>query len=99
MWVIHSWWDFWRLLNLLVNVLCIVWLIGGYKRQNTEWNSKSLEMWYSRLIWAVTGIALSFEGIQHHRTWSWTLGFVTIAGLSSFSALRRRGEWGYVPEK
>lgn len=91
-------WDIWRSLNLFINVMCIIWLIGGLKRQRKNWNFKTINLWYSRLLWAVTGGVLSFEGLSNDRDWSYTLAFVTIASVFTFYSLLIRGTWGYEPE-
>lgn len=88
-------WDALRVFNMVIGVLCVVWSIGGYRRQHETWNDKSMGLWYSRLIWSVTIVVLSLEGLQRGTGWTYTLGFVTVSGLSSFAALHRRGTWGH----
>lgn len=87
--------DWWRVANFAVNLLCFIWLWGGLKRQRQQWNTKTRDLWYSRMMWAIAGMAISVEGIVQNRTSTLTLVFVTAAGLISFKALNTKGSWGY----
>lgn len=87
--------DYWRLGNLFVGILCVVWLLGGFKRQRESWNTKTRDFWYSRLAWAVAQCTLSVEGILKDAKDSYSLPLITVAGLVTFRALSQKGTWGY----
>lgn len=87
--------DVWRMINVILGVLCFYWLMGGLYRQKEQWNVKTRDFWYSRLMWAVVGIAISIEGIYFHRTLTYSLPMVTIASLVTFKGLAKKGSWGY----
>lgn len=87
--------DLWRVGNILLNLLAFIWLCGGLKRQRQQWNTKTRDLWYSRMMWAIAGMAISIEGIAFSRNSTFTLIFVTAASLISFKALNTKGSWGY----
>jgi hypothetical protein len=87
--------DYWRLLNAVLGVLCMIWLIGGLIKQYEYWNTKTRDLWYSRLMWSGVGIGISIEGIIYDRGMTYTLVFVTAASLITFKGLNIKGSWGY----
>lgn len=90
--------DVWRLGNLLIGAFCLVWLVGGLIKQKDYWNVKTRDLWYSRLMYAVLQIVLSAEGIYYGRDSTYSLAFVTAAGLVTAKGLYKKGAWGYDPE-
>lgn len=91
--------DLWRLLNLVVGVFCIVWLFGGLAQQHKQWNTKTRDFWYSRLMWAFTQVSLSVDGIVQHIGISFSLPLITAAGLVTMKALAAKGSWGFQDNK
>ena len=87
--------DWWRVVNLIVGILCIIWLFGGYRRQSKDWNVKTRDLWYSRVLWAVIACVLSVEGIRLDAGFSYDLGLITVAVFVSFKGLNTKGSWGY----
>lgn len=96
---IDTWPDWIRVFNTFTGVLCFIWLMGGLIRQHNQWNSKTRDFWYSRLLWAATQIVISIDGINLGAGFSYGLGFITVAGVITFKGLNRRGKWGYDPAK
>jgi len=88
--------DWWRLANLVGGVFCFIWLMGGLKRQRHQWNPKTRDFWYSRLMWSVVSMSLSVESVYYDREITITLPLVSVAILVTFNGLRRRGSWGYI---
>lgn len=92
---IDSTYDLWRIGNLIVGLLCVIWLFGGLKRQRAQWNTKTRDLWYSRILWAVIQCVLSLEGLYYDRGFNYSLGLITVAGLVTFKGLNTKGSWGY----
>lgn len=91
--------DYWRLMNLFLGIMCFVWLMGGLKRQHKQWNQKTRDLWYSRVMWAVVCVVVSFEGIRTNAGSTYALSLITAAVLITFKGLAIRGAWGYDPDK
>jgi hypothetical protein len=95
---IDGWVDLWRLGNLLVGLLCLGWLVGGLIKQHADWNVKTRDFWYSRIMWAVTQCVLSIEGIRQGAGATIGLVLITAAGIVTFKGLNRKGAWGWSPK-
>lgn len=93
---VDGFYDYWRLLNLILGVLSFVWLMGGLHRQYAQWNAKTRDLWYSRLMWAVVTVFLSYEGIKTNAGSTYALSLITAAVLITFKGLAKRGSWGYI---
>lgn len=86
--------DYWRLVNLVICVLCIATLFNRFRKNRSDWNAKTRDYWLSFLAWSIAGAEFSIEGIVRHSEFGPRVVFITAAALVTFVGLRRRGAWG-----
>lgn len=91
---VNSFYDYIRLLNLGLCVVCLVIMGVDYYKHNDTYNEKTRDLWYSRVMWALAGIVISFEGIRRDFPFTTIPLFVFIASIVTLKGLIQSGSWG-----
>ena len=87
--------DVLRVVNTLLCSLTFLLMLGGMKRHGQEYNKKTRDYWYGRLMWAVTGIVISFEGIRTNATSEFVPVAVLFAVVVTLKGILQKGPWGH----
>lgn len=89
------WFDYYRLAILIVCVICTVMLTNRFIRHRKAWNSKTIDYWYSMMMWSIAGSVIAVEGIRLDSPFSVRTVFVSLAAVVSLRGLMRKGSWGH----
>jgi hypothetical protein len=86
--------DFWRAVNLLICLTCVIILANRFRKNRQQWNAKTRDYWLSFMMWSVAGLEFSIQGIIESTALNYRLVFISAAALVTLSGLRRKGAWG-----
>lgn len=86
--------DYLRVLDILVCSFCVFVLLKRYRTGGAHWNLKTHDYWFSCLMWCISGLILSIQGITLDYPFGPAIVFVTAAALVTGRGLHRKGAWG-----
>lgn len=82
--------DAWRVLLIAVNGFCLIVLTNRFVKYRQTWKEETRDLWVTLVLWSVSAIVLSVQGLAEHRHVTATLVFVTFASLATPMVLRRK---------
>jgi multisubunit Na+/H+ antiporter MnhG subunit len=85
------------LLRLFLIALCassVLIMLVGFFRFHTDWNEKTRDYWFGRVMWCIAAISSSSEAIVRHSSFRYSIGFFIVAGLVTLKGVLQRGSWG-----
>ena len=89
---------FWiDLFRILIGCVCVVSLYimsQSFLRYRDEWNSKTRDYWYARVVWTVVGLSSAIEGIIRGTPFRYTLIFIAAASFATLKGNLQKGKWG-----
>jgi len=88
------WITVWRIAIFCVCVVSFFIMTIGYQRHRHEWNKKTRDYWYGRVMWILTGVVIVVEGFIQHSRDDYSLVFVTAASLATLKGNLQKGTWG-----
>ena len=89
-----EWHDAIRFVALLVNLYTLFVLIGRVRAGRHDWNSKTLDLWYTMSMWTAAGVVFCIQGIVLDRPFTVGYVFLTAASLVGGKGVHRKGPWG-----
>lgn len=88
------WITAWRIAIFCVCVLAFVIMAVGFKRHRHQWNKKTRDYWYGRMMWVLAGAAIVIEGFLEDTHDNYSLVFVSAAALATLKGNLQKGNWG-----
>lgn len=94
MFMIDDWHDLVRLVSIVVNLFALYLLFVGYLHHKKQWNEKTIDLWYSLMMWSLAGVVFACQGIFLDRDFTPGFVFLTAATLVGGKGVFARGSWG-----
>jgi hypothetical protein len=89
-----EWHDALRVLIFFLSLWCCWMLILRYRQNRDDWTPKTLDYWYSLLMWCFVGVASSIQGIALDRPLTPAYVATCAAVLVTARGIHRKGSWG-----
>lgn len=94
MWIVDDWYDYIRLVTVIVSTVCVVILAQRYFTNGSNWNVKTTDYWYALTAWCVSGVAIPIESMIRDSPPSARPVFLLVASLVTLKGLLHKGSWG-----
>lgn len=91
---LNDWHDYARVLGTAMNLFVVVVLVIRYKQHHKSWNEKTVDLWYSLLMWGLAGIVFCVQGIVLDRPFTPGFVFLMAATLVAGKGVHAKGRWG-----
>jgi len=89
-----DWLDYFRIILFFVSAYTVVVLLYRYRVNGHGWNTKSMDIWFGNLMWALSGCVFMVQAIALDRPMTVATVFVFAAILVSGKAVHKKGAWG-----
>lgn len=86
-----------EVIRILVVIVCFASLIlmtHDFYKYHDDWNQKTRDYWYGRVMWTLVGISGGIEGTLRHTPFRYSLVLLIAAALATLKGNLQRGKWG-----
>lgn len=91
---VDDWQDFVFIPLCLMSLWCFGMLIVRFRQNSGDWTSKTVDYWYSLLMWTVVGAVTSIQGVVLDRELTPGHMAAIAAVLVTGRAIHKKGPWG-----
>jgi hypothetical protein len=91
---LNDWHDYVRAFSFFISLGCLVTLMVRWKQKRHEWNSKTMDYWYALVMWTLSGLVFTAQGVALDRPMTPGFVFLVMAILVTSVGLHKRGTWG-----
>lgn len=92
--LINDWADFLRIFLIVLGLYSVGKLVWRYRQSSNEWNQKTLDYWYSLLMWSAAGVIIAGQGVVLDRPFTPATVLLAAATLVTAKGIHTKGSWG-----
>ncbi len=74
-------------------------MVFQISKHRAEWNPKTIDLWYGRMMWCVFGVSAAIEGLIRETPFRYSQILLLGASLATLRGILTPGSWGHTNDK